>query len=162
MNKPWILPFFLVLVTALFLTASCGNAETCDGDPQSYMLARFRTLYDGEIRDTALTDFSLYGIREGKADSLIYLAASLGTMEVPLNPHSELTRFVITAGENRDTLVLEHQSEVYLISVECGFASRFTVNSVNAGGGLIKDLDLREKQVDAESLVEDAHIWIYF
>ena len=147
---------------SLFLLLSCAPNETCDDDSQSYMLARFRTLFDGEIRDTTLAEFTVYGIRPGQEDSLIYNAASLGAMEVPLNPNMGRSHFVISAGDVADTLVVEHRSEAYLISVDCGFASRFTLSSLEAGGALIKDLDLRENQVDAESLVEDAHIWIYF
>jgi hypothetical protein len=114
-------------ISLLLLFFSCATQEVCNDDNQSYLVATFRTKADGEERDTTVAGMSIYGIREGKPDSLLYDPISKSQVDLPLDPNSDTTSFVFSNATQQDTLVLTHSSEIYLISYDCGFASRFSL-----------------------------------
>ena len=153
----------VLLYTLLLLLTSCATQEVCDDDDQSYMVARFKTLEnDGLVGDTILSGMSIYGIREGKADSLLYDSITMIKAQLPLDPNNDISRFVLSNGISIDTLFLTHSSEVYLINYTCGFASRFTLEQYTSARGWIKDLELRDGKIDAELETDEEHLWIYF
>ena len=152
----------VLLLTLLLLLTSCATQEVCDDDDQSYMVARFKTLEDGSVRDTTMSGMSIYGIREGKADSLLYDSLSMSKAELPLDPNNDISRFVLSNGISKDTVFLSHSSEVYLINYTCGFASRFTLEQYTSARDWIKDFELRDSKIDAELETNEEHLWIYF
>ena len=153
---------FLYTVLLLLALSSCNTLNICDDDSQSYLACRFRTLEDGEIRDTTLEGLSIYGIREGSRFGLLYDSASPNKVWLPLDPLQGKTDFVFSAAGKTDTLRIIHQSEAYLISYDCGFAARFVLKNFQWGERLIKDVALQTADVDAERLLDEAHVWIYF
>ncbi len=154
---------YLVLpVMVLLLIASCATQEICDDDNQAIMVARFRTMNGGVNRDTLMAGMTIYGIREGKTDSLLYDSTSEGKVQLPLDPNSDLTRFVFTNQVRSDTLSLSHSSEVYLINYTCGFASRFTLGQCTASGSWMVDVELKDAEIDAELSTDEEHLWLYF
>lgn len=149
-------------LTLMFLITSCATQEVCNDDNQSYLVAKFKTLWnDGSIHDTIVAGLSIYGIREGKADSLLYDSLSVSRLELPLDPNNGVSRFVIGNELKKDTLSLFAPSEVYLINYTCGFASRFTLEQYSSEGSWIKDLELRDAKIDAELETDEEHLWIY-
>jgi hypothetical protein len=151
------LPVVLILVIA-----SCATQEVCDDESQSILVARFKTTKTGELRDTILPGISIYGIREGKSDSLLYNSSDVARIELPLDPGSDHSRFVLSTGEKTDTLLVMHHSEAYLISYNCGFAARFTLVGYGHAGGMIVDIEMIKASVDAELESNEEHLWIYF
>ncbi|MCK4746989.1 MAG: hypothetical protein KAT15_08140, partial [Bacteroidales bacterium] len=124
--------------------------------------ARFKSTATGGITDTIVPGISIYGIREGKPDSLLYDSSSVARVELPLDPTNDQSRFVMTVAEETDTLVLIHSSEAYLISYSSGFASRFTLVDFTATGEMIVDTELISASIDAELESNEEHLWIYF
>lgn len=149
----------LVLLLALF---SCTTQDICDDDNQSILVARFKHVVAGEVTDTIVPGITIYGIREHRNDSLLYDSVSAARITLPLDPGNPTSRFVLTAGEQRDTLLIHHASEAYLISYNCGFAALFTVDSLDYGGGIITDVEIISAAVDGEMETNEEHIWIYF
>ena len=92
-------------ITFLLLIVSCASQEVCDDDNQSYLVARFKTWEGNKTVDTIIADASIYGIREGKEDSLIYQARDLNKVQLPLDPNHDITRFVISNDSIVDTLL---------------------------------------------------------
>ena len=146
----------------LFVFTSCGTQDVCDADNQSILVARFKTTITGDITDTIVPGVSIFGIREGKTDSLLYDSIDVARIELPLDPANDQSRFVMTVADERDTLILTHTSEAYLISYTCGFAARFTLEDFNATGGMIVDTELISASIDAELESNEEHLWIYF
>jgi len=151
------LPIILMLAFA-----SCDTQDICDEDSQSILVARFRTTVTWEITDTLVPGISVYGIREGKPDSLLYDSATVSKIELPLDPSHDQSRFVMSTEEKADTLILQHSSEAYLISYNCGFAARFVLEEFNHSGGMIVDIELINPSVDAEMETDEEHLWIYY
>jgi len=146
----------------LLVFTSCGTQDVCDGDNQSILVARFKTTTTGDITDTIVPGISIFGIREGKSDSLLYDSIDVARIELPLDPSNGQSRFVMTVADERDTLILTHTSEAYLISYTCGFAARFTLEDFSATGGMIVDTELISASIDAELESNEEHLWLYF
>jgi hypothetical protein len=154
------IPYIILLVLAL---SSCNTLSICDDDSQSYLTCRFRTLENGEIKDTTLEAISIYGIRGSSRFGLLYDSAAINKILLPLDPLQGNTEYVFFTPEKMDTLRIDHESEAYLISYDCGFAARFILENFRWGDDLIKDVEVQLENVDAENLpADEAHIWIYF
>ncbi|MCP4312614.1 MAG: hypothetical protein GY790_15235 [Bacteroidetes bacterium] len=154
--------YLLYPFTILMFFASCATQDTCDADSQAILVARFKTEEDGRITDTIMEGMSIYGIREGKTDSLLYNAASVSRIELPLDPNNENSKFMVSNGIRLDTLLFTHSSEAYLISYTCGFAARFTLDQFSAPGSWMVDMQLIKGEIDAEFVTNEEHLWIYF
>ncbi len=148
--------------TLLLLIASCANQDVCDDDNQSYLVARFKTLEGSVTRDTIMAEITIYGIREGKTDSLLYNSTSTSRIELPLDPNNDITSFVFSNSIRGDTLFISQLSEVYLINYTCGFASRFTLEEVSSAGKWMLKVDVKDGNIDSELQTDEEHLWIYF
>lgn len=156
-SRLWL--FFVIL-----LTVSCLTQEVCDEDSQSKMVVRFKT---GDLKsevDTLISGLTLYGIREGKADSLLYDSVTTSRIELPLDPHHSFSRFVMRINEISDTLLLIHNTGFYLMSYTCGYGAVFTLDpdSIFHGGNLIYDLKIQDAVIDAAMEQDEEHLWLYF
>ncbi len=152
------------LIPLIFLLSilSCTTQDICDDDNQAILVARFKILESGEVTDTIVPGITIFGIREGRSDSLLYDSIEVARIELPLDPGHPSSRFVMSNGLEKDTLVLNHSSEAYLISYNCGFAARFTVDSFSYTGQVINDIEIISASVDAELEINEEHLWIYF
>ena len=153
------LRIFLFMI--LLPVTGCVKVEVCSDDRDSVMVARFKTMKEETPADTTVNFFSLYGIREGMPDSLIVDSISTNKFQVPLDPHRDVSRFVMLFGDASDTLVVSHHQEIYMISYKCGFATLFTIDQVGYSTGVIKSHEIRKAMVDAETELNEEHIWLY-
>jgi len=151
----------ILLLMILLPVTECVKVEVCDDDKDSYMVARFKTMKEEVPMDTTVNSFSIYGIREGMPDSLIVDSKTTNNFMVPLDPHKDVSRFVMHIGAASDTLVVSHHQEIYMISYKCGFATLFTIDQVGYGTGMIKSHEIRKAMVDAETEKDEEHIWLY-
>ena len=151
------LPFILLIVIA-----SCATQDVCDDDCQSILVARFKSTATGGITDTIVPGISIYGIREGKPDSLLYDSVSASGFVVPLDPHHYFSSFVLQINGQADTLVISYDQEIYMISYTCGFANLFTIDdNIELSNGVIKSDTILNDMIDAEYEENEEHIWLY-
>ena len=141
--------------------AGCGSVEVCEEEYVSELVARFKTDKDGETADTTVNALTLYGIREGLSDSLLYDAASASGFIVPLDPQHGFSSFVIQIDTLADTLHVYYAHEMYLISYTCGFASLFTLDHLDPVSGLILKDTIINDMIDATYENNEEHIWLY-
>jgi hypothetical protein len=150
----------LFLVLSL-LAASCVSVEVCEEEYESNLVARFKTMKEGVAADTTVNALSLYGIREGKSDSLLYNGLPASGFLVPLDPNEGLSSFVLQIDTLTDTLHVYYEHEAYLISYTCGFASLFTLDQLDTSSGLIQNDSIINDMIDAEYDENEEHIWLY-
>ena len=152
----------LIFIISILIT-SCISVEICDDDNNSVMVAKFMTLKDELPADSTVASLSLYGIREGRPDSLLYNnQLNTNNFQVPLDLHHNFTRFVLQINEQTDTLELMHTKEVYMISYDCGFGNLFTLDdNIGIRSGVIKSAEIKNEKVDAETEQDDVHIWLF-
>ena len=103
------IPFFIFAI----LLSGCVDVETCDEGTESELVVKFKTVKEGINSDSTVTALSLYGIREGKSDSLLYNSLSTSGFVVPLNPHISHSSFVLKIDEQTDTLIIYQHQELY-------------------------------------------------
>ncbi len=152
----------ILLFIISILISSCITVEICDESYDSELVARFKTRHDGAPADTTVSALTLYGIREGISDSLLYNAESASGFVVPLDPHHAYSRFVLQINDQTDTLVIPHHQEIYMISYTCGFGNLFTINdNIQSSSGLIKSDTIIKDMIDAEYEEDEEHIWLY-
>lgn len=152
----------LLLFLVLIWITACATQEICDNDNQSELVARFKTAEELGTVDTTLSAVTVYGIRPGKPDSLIYSTVNTARLVLPLNPNATFTTFVIDAGGTSDTLTINHRTEYYLISYTCGFAALFTVENLEHTSRLIRETKIIQTVIDAALEQNEEHIWLYF
>jgi len=153
-------PLFLLLI---WMVCSCAPDERCEEDSISELVASFKTEAEGLVSDTTVSNLTVYGIREGQSTWLLYDSVSTKEVFLPLDPHHDYSAFVFQAGEYNDTLVLKHESEIYLISYACGFGQQFTLDpDFQYGEGLFVKDSLINPMVNTSLEEVDAHIWLYF
>jgi hypothetical protein len=143
---------------------SCLTQEVCDDNSQSELVARFKTEVSGSVSDTIISGVSIYGIREGKPDSLLYNASETSRVALPLDPHHNYSRFVMKIDEISDTLTLVHSTGFYLVSYTCGYGAIHTLNpdSIEHGRKLFYDTKIINAVIDAASQKDEEHLWLYF
>jgi hypothetical protein len=152
----------ILFVIISILVTGCISVEICDDDNNSVMVAKFMTMKDDLPADSTVASLSLYGIREGRPDSLLYNnQPSVNAFEVPLDPHHDFSRFALEVDGQTDTLELMHTQELYLISYDCGFGNVFSLENFAISSGLIKSAEIKDEIVDAETEVDDVHIWLF-
>ena len=151
----------LLIFTAVLLQA-CGSQDICDEDNESLLVARFRTLADGNIVDTTLNVISIRGTRNGSDGLPFYSEVQAGRVILPLNPSFEESCFIFSDMDLTDTLCIEYNMEAYLISEKCGFAGRYTLRKVRWTGTMINNVEIIDESVDAEYVIDEEHLWIYF
>jgi hypothetical protein len=141
--------------------AACVNVEECEEEYVSTLVTRFKTMKDGAAADTTVNALSLYGIRNGQSDSLLYDSIPASGFTVTLDPHFDRSSFVLQIDTLSDTLNVYYEHEIYMISYTCGFASLFTLDQIEALTGLIKNDTIIKDMIDAEYEENEIHIWLY-
>jgi hypothetical protein len=151
----------ILLFIISILVSSCISVEICDEDSNSVLVTKFMTLKDDNPADSLVTDFRIYGIREGMNDSLLFQSVSTSGFQVPLNPHQDFSSYVLQIGDQFDTMVVTHHQEIYMISYTCGFGNLFTLDSVENSNAMIKSYTIVKDMVDAANEQNEEHIWLY-
>ena len=152
----------ILLFIIFYLATGCITVEVCDENYDSELVARFKTRHEGAPADTTVSALTLYGIREGLSDSLLYDSISTSGFVVPLDPHHDFSSFVLQINGQADTLVISYDQEVYMISYTCGFANLFTINdNIELSSGVIKSDTILNDMIDAEYEENEEHVWFY-
>lgn len=153
-----------LLLLLFVLTISCSPQEICDDDPQSELVVRFKHLVNESVRDTIFPGVTVYGIREGRPDSLLYNLSETSRLVLPLDPHHSFSDFVMSINEVSDTIHIGHLTGFYLMSYTCGYGAIFTLDadSILHGNTLFYDLELISATVDAYFEQDEEHLWLYF
>ena len=162
----------LLLFSVLITMVSCFTQEVCDDNSQSELVARFKTvvfetILEVEIEstiDTIISGVSIYGIREGKPDSLLYNLSETSRIVLPLDPHHTYSSFVMKIDESSDTLTLVHSTGFYLVTYDCGYGAIHTLDadSIDYGGTLFYDITIKDAVIDAATDNDEEHLWLYF
>ena len=166
----------LLLFSVLFTMVSSFTQEVCDDNSQSELVARFKTVVfetvleteketeKKTIIDTIISGVSIYGIREGKPDSLLYNLSETSRVVLPLDPHHTYSRFVMKIDESSDTLTLVHSTGFYLVTYDCGYGAIHTLDadSIDYGGTLFYEITIEDAVIDAATENDEEHLWLYF
>lgn len=144
------------------IACSCTTQEICEEDSISRLVAAFKTETGGILHDTTISALKVYGIREGQPDWYLNDTVNSSGVLLPLDPHHSESRFVFETPGQTDTLILDHSSELYLISYACGFGHQFSLGDIRYNGGMIVKDTLLYPLISASLEEDETHIWLYF
>lgn len=153
-----------ILLVLGFLISACSTLDTCDDTGQADLVARFKYEEGKTISDTIISGVTIYGIREGLPDSLLYDSASTSRIVLPLDPRHSFTNFVMQINDLSTTIRISHNTGFYLMSYTCGYASVFTLGQdpVEHDSTLFYGVVIRNSVIDAETDQDEEHLWLYF
>jgi hypothetical protein len=153
-----------LLIVLGFFMAACTTLDICDDTGQADLVARFKHQEGAVISDTIFSEVTIYGIREGRPDSLLYSTEATSRIVLPLNPHEEVSSFVMEINDVTDTIHISHNTGFYLMSYTCGYASVFTLEEdpIEHDSTLFYGVEIRNAVIDAETIVDEEHLWLYF
>ena len=115
-------------------------------------------IMDGEEEQAVFVDpISVYGL--GREDSLLYENDSISSVFLPLSPASETSEFVFAIAAYKDTISFTYETKTYLESIECGFISNFSINSLKYSQNIIDTIVLIKNEVTIE---DEDHVKIFF
>jgi hypothetical protein len=105
-----------VLLIALVQLISC-TPQSCQEETQSLVKANFYQTGTGKLQ--APDSITLYGL--GRDSMIYYKALKIQTINIPLNPASDTSSFILKINGITHTLMFIYSSYPHLLSKECGF-----------------------------------------
>ena len=155
-----ILRFFIIL-SVVFIVVSCEDTTSCNSSDYTNVKIKFQQTKKGVAIDTVLNNFSIYGLNTLKGDSFLYKKKSALNISLPLSGRTDSVGYVfvlmkITPNSSindtsylRDTLYFYYTREVQLLSTNCGFTTKFTLDSLGLRGiNAINPLEGVSKTID--------------
>ena len=148
----------MLAVFVIMAFSSCTDDEVCEEVTANELRIGFY-IEDQETETRAILD-SLTVFALERPDSLIYNRQNnVSVIELPLNPHSDHSTFVLDFNFITDTIRLSYTREEHFISVECGFTMFFEINEVEYTTNLIRSLTKPNIYV---TNTFDEHFRVYF
>jgi hypothetical protein len=131
-RKSRIIATGLLSLLLSIVFSSCLPIEGCEDAATNPLRIGFYRTAAATGRSTAIAIDSLTVFGVNRPDSLLYNnRKNVRTIEVPLNPASDSTRFVLVfPGNVIDTLLVMHLRQPILISADCGFTMYYDINQV--------------------------------
>jgi hypothetical protein len=131
MNQPLrslaIIAGFIISLSGMY---SCIGDDACKSNRVVGLNINF--LKSGMVnqQDTIIENLSLYGV----GNSYLIADSSVAYLSLPLDATSDSIALVMVTKEGYDTLLVKYSREVYLLSVECGFITRYHLKDVIISG----------------------------
>lgn len=148
---------FLYITGFCLLFFSCESEKICEQSTVSKLNAGFYLVQDSIPEAASVDSFTVYGI--GRADSLIYdQANSVSSFVLPLSHSVDTTGFVLTLGTETDTITFLYSRELHLLSMECGFATYYYIESIDNTSNVIDSVRVVNEKVTTG---DDENIQIY-
>lgn len=156
--------YIVNIIVAFLLTIiiSCESDEVCTENIETYASISFVRLstVDSLIQENTLSINNLIIFPlDRNYDSIYNYQNEVTDISLPLNPNIASTSFVIKADTIQDTLYFHHQSEMYFVSLECGFTWLFNLDETTHTTHLIDSIIVVDTIID---LNERNNYKIYF
>ncbi len=136
---------------------ACHDDEVCGEVTANELRMRFFLAGQEEPVAATIDTLSIAGL--GRQDQPIYdMAEDVSLVELPLNPSATTSAFVLSFGRETDTLWVTYQSELHMISAECGFTLFFEIQQLEHTAHHIVSVSLANPYV---TNVFDDHVQIF-
>ena len=111
----------LLIILAIIVVVGCGDIPTCVDTETSLVKISFLDV-DGKAKSITLTSLKAIDNEDGFPE---YVDSTLSKINLPLNPGSYTSTFILEQGGVTDTLGLTYDVVAKLISPECGLNASF-------------------------------------
>lgn len=145
---------FIISASLLSLSLACTE-ESCEQDTEVLMLAGFYE--SGSGNKLTVDSLSIHGLY--MPDSLIYSNVKLKQAGLPLNPSATSCSFIIINGSRKDTIEIQYEPNLKLLSQACGYIYIYTLEQMHFTSNGIRNILIINEQVNPG---DEENIQIFF
>jgi hypothetical protein len=146
--------FVLIVVLFLFLLLCCENSKQCTENPEITVNINFKTISDDGMKDTLIDKLTVIG-----KDTPYYNNNSIKSINLSLSQSSDTSKFKFVIDTVVDTIIFYSKREHFLVSYECGFATRFILDKIITQNKLLDSLSIIKATVTSS---DETNIIFYF
>jgi hypothetical protein len=142
MSKPLrsqaIITGFILFLSGMY---SCIGDDACKSNRVVGLNISLLTPGTVKTHDTLIKNLSLYGLGNRY---LMLDSTDAKYLSIPLDATSDSIALIMVTEEGNDTLVVKYSREIFLLSVECGFITRYhltdaAISGVSADSAVIEN-----------------------
>lgn len=143
----------LIVILSFFLLA-CEEVDECVDDTEVNVNIDFKTLVNNIEKDTIINELTIIG-----NDTPYFNSINIQSVHLPLSQISDTSIYKFTVDTITDTVSFCSTREHYLVSYECGFTTRYTIDTVITLKKLINEVSIIKSAVDSTN---ETNIIFYF
>lgn len=140
---------YLLFACLFIFMISCEDYKDCNSPVETSLGLGFYHVIDEEETDSILPAITFYALK--KPDSLLLLNIAAQRIFVPLNPHTQRTRYYICPDStlsDGDTISIQYNSELHFVSAGCGFTNYYKLDTVTATKHYIDSIALTNNKIN--------------
>jgi hypothetical protein len=145
--------FILVAILTVLVFSSCEETNICTQDTEITAHIDFKTI-SGKVRDSIVDNLTVIG-----RDTPYYNVNNIKSIDLALSQTSDTSEFRFAIGDQSDTISFYSKREHYMISYECGFATRFFLDTVITRNIIIDSVKIIKSIID---ISDETNIIFYF
>jgi hypothetical protein len=134
---------FIAAILAIILLLNCEEDKQCTEDIEISVNIDFKTISSGIKKDTLINNLTVIG-----KDTPYYNTNNLKSISLALSQSSDTSEFRFSVDTVPDTILFYSSRELFMISFECGFATRFILEKVISQDILIDSISIIKSNVD--------------
>ncbi len=135
--------FVIVAVLVLIMLSNCEESKTCAENIEIKVNIDFKTLSSGIKKDTYINNLTVIG-----RDTPYYNYNNLNSISLALCQSSDTSQFKFTVDTISDTIFFYSKREHFMVSYECGFATRFFLEEVTSQDILLDSISIIKADVN--------------
>jgi hypothetical protein len=143
----------LVAILIMLVFSACEETNVCTQDTQITAHIDFKTV-GGKVRDSIVNNLTVIG-----GDTPYYNVNNTKSIDLALSQTSDTSEFRFAIGDQSDTISFYSEREHYMISYECGFTTRFILDTVISRNIIIDSAKIIKSTVD---ISDETNIIFYF
>ncbi|MEA3318294.1 MAG: DUF6452 family protein [Bacteroidota bacterium] len=147
----------LIFFSLIFVLLSCED-DKCRTSTDTRTKASFYIEDETLIEEDVLNSLAIYST--SWTDSIHYNSSgSENSLKFQLSPNKNISKFVFSTLDINDTLIFYYKRELSLISPECGFITKYNIDSLKFTNYQIDSIKIIQTAV---SNIDEEHIQIYY
>jgi hypothetical protein len=135
--------FVIVAIPVLLMLSNCEESKTCNENVEILVNIDFKTLSSGIKKDTYINNLTVIG-----RDTPYYNYSNLNSISLALSQSSDTSQFKFTVDTILDTIFFYSKRKHFMVSYECGFATRFVLEEVTSQDILVDSILIIKPDVD--------------
>jgi len=152
--------FRYILFISISLSLFACSDDVCNEDTDTLLSAEF-VVKDNALKAIGFVDSSFIYSTEW-IDSIYYIEeGSDNTLNLMLSPYSDTSEFIVSSknAEFNDTFTVVAQRELQFLSKECGFITKYFIDTVFFSYNYIDSIDITNEEITTS---KNGQIQIYF
>ena len=145
--------YILVIIALLLSLLNCEDSSHCAEETEITVNIDFKKL-NSINTDTIINNLTIIGLDTPYLNNNNIKSVNLSLLQI-----SDTCEFTFAVNTVVETISFYSKRELYLISYDCGFGTRFTLDSVITGKKIINAVSIIKPEVD---ITDETNIIFYF